>query len=51
MPVIVSLSVGRQYEEVVLGSPLPLWERDRVRGKGATTDLLIQTKNAVDVRD
>jgi hypothetical protein len=35
------------YEEVVLESPLPLWERDRVRGKVATTSLLIQAKSAV----
>src|SRR5216117_3830777 len=35
------------YEEIVLGFPLPLRERDRVRGKGAATSLLIQTKNAL----
>src|SRR5437773_11965303 len=35
------------YEEIVFGSPLPLRERDRVRGKGAATSLLIQTKNAL----
>src|SRR5436190_23646345 len=35
------------YEEAVLGFPLPLRERDRVRGKAVTTNLLIQTKSAV----
>src|SRR6266446_1569078 len=35
------------YEEIVLGFPLPLRERDRVRGKGSATSLLIQTKNAL----
>src|SRR5438034_10169057 len=35
------------YEEIVLGFPLPLRERDRVRGKGAATSLLIQTKKAL----
>src|SRR5947207_12039758 len=35
------------YEEIVLGFPLPQGERDRVRGKGAATSLLIQTKNAL----
>jgi hypothetical protein len=35
------------YEEVVLGFPLPLRERDRVRGKVKATNLLIQTKSAV----
>jgi hypothetical protein len=35
------------YEEVFPGPPLPLRERDRVRGKRAATSLLIQTKNAV----
>ena len=35
------------YEEAVLGFPLPLRERDRVRGKGTATSLLIQTKNAL----
>src|SRR5437773_3315749 len=35
------------YEEIVLGFPPPLRERDRVRGKGAATSLLIQTKNAL----
>src|SRR5207249_4332245 len=36
------------YEEAVLGFPLPLRERDRVRGKAVATNLLIQTKSAVD---
>src|SRR5207248_4135247 len=36
------------YEEAVLGFPLPLRERDRVRGKAGATHLLIQTKSAVD---
>ena len=35
------------YEEAVLGFPLPLRERDRVRGKAVATNLLIQTKSAV----
>src|SRR5206468_979197 len=35
------------YEEAVLGFPLPLRERDRVRGKAGATHLLIQTKSAV----
>src|SRR5437773_1786464 len=35
------------YEEAVLGFPLPLRERDRVRGKAVATHLLIQTKSAV----
>src|SRR5436190_19585124 len=35
------------YVEIVLGFPLPLRERDRVRGKGTATSLLIQTKNAL----
>ena len=35
------------HEEAVLGFPLPLRERDRVRGKGVATNLLIQTKSAV----
>src|SRR5438874_12723673 len=35
------------YEETVLGFPLPLRERDRVRGKVVATHLLIQTKSAV----
>src|SRR5437773_11099314 len=35
------------YEEIIFGFPLPLRERDRVRGKGAATSLLIQTKNAL----
>jgi hypothetical protein len=35
------------YEELVLGFPLPLRERDRERGKEAAMNLLIQTKNAV----
>src|SRR5213078_1320128 len=35
------------YEEAVLGFPLPLRERDRVRGKAVATQLLIQTKSAV----
>src|SRR5438093_12621489 len=35
------------YEEIVLGFPRPWRERDRVRGKGAATSLLIQTKNAL----
>src|SRR5947207_6439470 len=35
------------YEEIILGFPLPLRERDRVRGKGAATSLLIQAKNAL----
>ena len=34
-------------EEVVLGFPLPVWERDRVRGKVAATNLLTQMKSAV----
>jgi hypothetical protein len=34
-------------EEVILGFPLPLWERDRVRGKVAATSLFNQTKNRV----
>jgi hypothetical protein len=33
------------YEEEILGFPLPLRERDRVRGKIAGTSLSIQTKN------
>src|SRR5436190_20733418 len=37
------------YEEAVLGFPLPLRERDRVRGKAVATHLLIQTKSAVGV--
>src|SRR5436190_21619071 len=32
-----------------LGFPLPLRERDRVRGKAVATNLLIQTKSAVKV--
>ena len=41
------------YEEVILGFPLPLWERDRVRGKVTVTSLFIQTKSAVNqtIRD
>jgi hypothetical protein len=35
------------HEEVVFGFPLPLWERDRVRGKATATNLLIQAKSAV----
>src|SRR5439155_26485579 len=35
------------YEEAVLGFPLPLRERDRVRGKAVATNLLSQTKSAV----
>ena len=35
------------YEEAVLGFPLPLRERDRVRGKAVATNLFIQTKSAV----
>ena len=35
------------YEEAVLGFPLPLREKDRVRGKAVATNLLIQTKSAV----
>src|SRR5947199_4389528 len=35
------------YEEAILGFPLPLRERDRVRGKAVATNLLIQTKSAV----
>src|SRR5204863_1555575 len=35
------------YEEAVLGFPLPLRERDRVRGKAVATNLRIQTKSAV----
>jgi hypothetical protein len=35
------------YEEVVFGSPLPLRERDRVRGKEEKAYPLIQTKIAV----
>src|SRR5947207_7321648 len=38
------------YEEAVLGFPLPLRERDRVRGKAVATNLLIQTKSAVNRR-
>src|SRR5947199_8079695 len=38
------------YEEAVLGFPLPLRERDRVRGKAVATHLLIQTKSAVGSR-
>jgi hypothetical protein len=33
------------YEEVILGFPLPVWERDRVRGKVAAKDLLVQPKS------
>src|SRR5262245_63623986 len=45
----VSLAILQRfaYEEVDFGSPLPLRERDRVRGKGTATRLLIQTKTAV----
>src|SRR5439155_23151140 len=39
------------YEEAVLGFPLPLRERDRVRGKAVATNLLIQTKSAVRQRE
>jgi hypothetical protein len=38
---------GLHLYEVVLGFPLPLRERDRVRGKVMATSLLIQTKSAV----
>jgi hypothetical protein len=31
-------------EEVVFRFPLPWWERDRVRGNGTMTYLLIQAK-------
>lgn len=34
-------------EEVVFESPLPLWERDRMKGKGEHAYLLSQTKIAV----
>jgi hypothetical protein len=36
------------YEEVVLGFPLPVWERDRVRGKVVAPNLLTQMKSAVE---
>ena len=38
------------HEEVVFGFPLPLRERDRVRGKGTVTNLFIQAKSAVGSR-
>jgi len=38
------------HEEIVFGSPLPLWERDRVRGSAEKTYLLLQTKIALDKR-
>jgi hypothetical protein len=34
-------------EEVVFASPLPLWERDRVRGNEEKASLFIQTKVAI----
>src|SRR2546423_10882035 len=46
---VLSYSGLHLYEEAVLGFPLPLRERDRVRGKAVATHLLIQTKSAVDI--
>src|SRR5256885_3458596 len=46
-PFLLCYSGLHLYEEAVLGFPLPLRERDRVRGKAGATHLLIQTKSAV----
>jgi hypothetical protein len=37
------------HEEIILGFPLPLRERDRVRVKVGETSLLTQTKSAVNL--
>jgi hypothetical protein len=46
---VVSYSSLPLYEESALGFPLPLWERDRVRGETRRKNMFTQGKAAVSV--